>query len=87
MPQFTHDEDDVPGPANFVRVAAVTSGIAAHLARIDTHLGKVAIVDPGPPHDDPIIANVRSIAASAAHIQAIANEWLNRPNGQPGNIP
>ena len=87
MPQFTHDTDEMPNPGDIARAVAISGGMANRLAQIDGHFGRLSIVNPGPPHDEPLAANIRSIQASAAHIVAVANEWLNRQPGAPGNLP
>ena len=56
------------------------SHIDNHLGKIDTKLQKLAVIDPGPPNDPAIIAELNGIIAHANSIAGTATQMLQSQN-------
>ena len=84
MPLITHDTDNVPGANDKPALAARVSELADHLAKLDGHLAKLSSVNPGPPSDQTLVANLQRIVATANHVATAAGNWMQ---GGQANTP
>lgn len=75
MPAISHDAI-VPSNGDLQSMKAQTAALNNHLAQINTHFAKLPTVNPGPPGDGDLIANIQKIINLAAQLQSAGNAWL-----------